>query len=128
MITEQLIFLFVLALPVACLSWTVAREEILREPRDWLVERSQDARHWWQRKFCYALTCEYCFSHYVAALFVALADYQLLLTGWRGYFIAWLALVSIANVYMSAYSRLRVQIHKEKAETQEAETRSRRAG
>src|SRR6266487_3066616 len=108
---EQLIFLFVLALPVACISWTMAREEVLREPRDWLVDRSRNSRYWWQRKFFYALTCEYCLSHYVAAILVPLTDYELLLTGWRGYLIAWLALVSIANVYLSAYSRLRVQIH-----------------
>lgn len=125
---EQLVFLLVLALPVACLSWTVAREEILREPREWVVERSQKSPYWWQRKFYYALTCEYCFSHYVAAAFVALTNYQLLLSDWRGYFIGWLALVAWANVYLSAYSRLRVQIHKEKAETQETESRARRAG
>ncbi len=126
--TEQLIRLAVLALPVACLSWTVTREEVLREPRAWLAECSTHSRHWWQRKFCYALTCEYCFSHYVAAGLVALTGFQLLLPDWRGYLLAWLALVAVANMYLSAYSRLRVDIHKQKAEVQESETRARRAG
>src|SRR5436190_1157684 len=99
--TAQLAWLFVLALPTACVSWTVTREEIFREPRDWLVDRSHVAAHWWQRKLCYALTCDFCASHYVAAGLVAITGYQLLLIGWRGYLIAWLALVAISNVYLS---------------------------
>jgi hypothetical protein len=126
--TEQLIWLAILALPVACMSWTVTHEEVFREPREWLAECSRTSRCWWQRKLSYGLTCEYCFSHYVAAGFVALTRYQLLLTDWRGYLIAWLALVAVANVYLSAYSRLRVDIHKEKAETRETETRTLRVG
>jgi len=126
--TEQLIWLAVLALPVACISWTVTREEVFREPRDWLTKCSQTCQHWWQRKFCYALTCEYCFSHYIAAGLVALTGYQLLISDWRGYLLAWLALVAVTNVYLSAYARLRVEIHKEKAKAQETETRTRRAG
>jgi hypothetical protein len=127
-VAEQLFGLMVLALPVACLSWTFTREEILREPREWLVERSRKARHWWQRKFLFMWTCDYCLSHYVAAGVVAIADFTLLLPDWRGYGIAWLALVSVANVYMSAYSRLRVEIRKEKMELEEVQSRSRRAG
>src|SRR5687768_6780198 len=114
--TEQLIWLAVLALPVACVSWTVTHEEVLREPREWLAECSRTGRAWWVRKFCYVGTCEYCFSHYVAAGFVALTGYRLLLPDWRGYLLAWLALVAVANVYLSAYSRLRVEVRKEKAE------------
>ena len=33
--------LLVLALPVACVSWTVTHEEIVREPREWLAQRSR---------------------------------------------------------------------------------------
>jgi hypothetical protein len=108
---EQVVWLFILALPIASVSWTLTHEEIFREPREWLAQRSRICRRWWQRKVCYMLTCEYCFSHYVAAAFLALTDYQLLLPDWRGYLVAWLALVAIANVYMSAYGRLRVEIH-----------------
>ena len=125
---EPLIWMAILALPVACVSWTLAREEIFREPRDWLTACSETAKHWWQRKLCYAFTCEYCLSHYVAAAFVALTEYQLLLPDWRGFLLGWLSTVAVANVYMSAYSRLRVEIKKEKAETEETQKRARRAG
>jgi hypothetical protein len=126
--TEQLIWLGVLALPVACLSWTVTREEVFREPRERLARRGKSSPHWWERKFCYALTCDYCFSHYVAAGVVALTGFQLLLLDWRGFLLGWLALVAVANVYLSAYSRLRVEIHNERAQAQESEGRTRWAG
>ncbi len=125
---DQLMWLFVLALPVACVAWTVTHEEIFRVPREWMTEHSRTCRRAWQRLFCYVWTCEYCFSHYVAAGAVAFTGYQLLLPDWRGYFIAWLALVAMANVYLSAYSRLRVEIHRERAQVQEMETRKRHAG
>ncbi len=46
---------------------------------------------------------------------MAFTGFKLLLDDWRGYVIAWLALVAVANVYMSAYNRLRVEIRKERA-------------
>ncbi len=112
---EQIVWLFVLALPVACVSWTITHEEIFREPREWLTERSRTCERWYERKFCYVWTCEYCFSHWVGAGFVAFTGFTLLLDDWRGYVLAWLALVAVANVYMSAYNRLRVEIRKERA-------------
>lgn len=121
MVSEPLMWLMVLALPVACVSWTVSHEEVLREPREWLAERSRTCSRWWQRKACYVWTCEYCVSHYVAAGFIALTDYRLLLPDWRGYLLAWLALVAVANVYLSGYSRLRVEINKGREELKQAE-------
>lgn len=118
---EQLVWLFVLALPVACVAWTVTHEEVFREPRERCSQYSQSCHRWWQRKFFYVWTCEYCFSHYVALAFLALTNYQLLVPGWRGYLIAWFALVAVANVYMSAYNRLRVEIHKERTEARQLE-------
>ena len=109
----QLTWLFVLALPVASIAWTITHEEIFREPREWAEHRSRTAASVLARKFFYICTCEYCFSHYVAAGFIALTDFQLLLTGWRGYLIAWLAVVAVANLFMSLYSRLRVDIKSE---------------
>jgi len=109
----QLTWLFVLALPVASIAWTITHEEIFREPREWAEGRSRAAASVLARKFFYICTCEYCFSHYVAAGFIALTDFQLLLTGWRGYLIAWLAVVAVANLFMSLYSRLRVDIKSE---------------
>jgi hypothetical protein len=118
---EQLIWLILLALPVACVSWTVTHEEVFREPRDWCAERCRTCPRWWQRKFYYAWTCEYCFSHYVAAAVVAFTGFRLLLPDWRGYVLAWLSLVAVANVYLSAYGRLRVEIRRERAVAQKAE-------
>jgi len=113
---DQIVWLLLLALPVACVSWTVTHEEIFREPREWLAELSHTCEHWYQRKTCYVLTCEYCFSHYVAAAVLWIMDFPMLRPDWRGYLVSWFALVAVANVYMSAYSRLRVEIRKEKTE------------
>src|SRR5271166_1957193 len=101
--TEQLIGLLILGIPVACVSWTITHEEVFREPREWFAERSKVAANPYKRKFFYLLTCEYCFSHYVAAAFVALAGFPLLAPGWRGYVMAWLSLVWMANAYMSVF-------------------------
>ena len=105
--------LFLLALPVACATWTVTHEEVFREPRDVCKERSQKARTLPVRKFFYLFTCEYCFSHYVTALALVLFQFQLLYSGWRGYLMAWLALVWVANMYMNFYNRLRLDIKHE---------------
>jgi hypothetical protein len=109
----QLTWLFVLALPVATIAWTVTHEEIFREPREWAAGRSRTAASVLARKFYYICTCEYCFSHYVAAAFIALTNFQLLLGDWRGYLIAWFAVVAVANLYMSLFGRLRVDIKSE---------------
>ena len=113
----QVATLFVLAIPVACVAWTVTHEEVFREPREFCVERSQRCRRWWERKFFYLFTCEYCFSHYVAIFFLLVTRFQLLYEGWRGYLIAWFALVWVANQYMSLYGRLRLDIKSERLET-----------
>ncbi len=112
-LSHQFAFLLLLAIPIACVSWTVTHEEVFREPREWCKGKSQDCGHVWQRKFFYLFTCEYCFSHYVTAAFLFFTRFQLLYTGWLGYMIAWFALVWIANVYMSAFNRLRLDIKHE---------------
>jgi len=112
-LTAQVVWLFVLALPVATIAWTITHEEIFREPREWAAGRSRTAPSVLARKFYYMCTCEYCFSHYVAAGFIALAQFPLLLADWRGYLIAWFAVVAVANVYLSLYGRLRVDIKSE---------------
>ena len=112
----QIVTLFVLAIPVACVAWTVTHEEVFREPREFCVKRSQTCRRLLERKFFYLFTCEYCFSHYIALLFLFIARFRLLYTDWRGYLLAWLALVWVANQYMSLYNRLRLDIKGEKIE------------
>ena len=37
---NQLIWLFVLAIPVACIAWTVTHEEVFSEPREYCIRRS----------------------------------------------------------------------------------------
>jgi len=113
---HQFAVLLLLALAVACASWTVTHEEVFREPREFCKRMSQDCKALPQRKFFYLFTCEYCFSHYVSALALWLFRFQLLYTGWRGYLIAWFALVWIANVYMSAFNLLRLDIKQENVE------------
>lgn len=112
----QLIWLFVLAIPIACVAWTVTHEEVFREPREYCVKRSQDCKPLLARKFFYLFTCEYCFSHYVTAFFLLLTGYHLLMSDWRGYLIAGFALVWIANCYISLFALVRQGIVKEKAE------------
>jgi hypothetical protein len=112
-LTHQTAMLLLLALPVACVSWTVTHEEVFREPREYCKRKSQHARALSQRKFFYLFTCEYCFSHYVAAFALLLFHFQLVFTGWRGYLVAWFALVWIANVYISLFNRLRLEIKHE---------------
>lgn len=112
----QILELFLLAIPVACVAWTVTHEEVFREPREYCDRRSKHCRRWYERKFFYLFTCEYCFSHYIAAIFVAITRYKLLFDGWRGYLIGWFALVWIANQYMSVYNRLRLDIKSERLE------------
>lgn len=110
----QIYSLFILAIPIACISWTVTHEEVFREPREYCIRNSQEAKNVWSRKFFYLFTCEYCFSHYVTILFVVLTDYQLLMDDWRGYLIGGFALVWIANIYMSLFGLIRTDIKKDK--------------
>ena len=111
---SQIIWLFVLAIPIACIAWTVTHEEVFREPRQYCVKKSISGSTLAIRKFFYLFTCEYCFSHYVTIFMLILTKYRLLLDDWRGYLIAGFALVWIANVYMSLYAFLRVDIKKER--------------
>ena len=112
-LTHQFAFLLVLALPVACASWTVTHEEVFREPRDYCKEKAENCKPQVARKFFYLFTCEYCFSHYVTLFFLVVTHFTLLYEGWRGYLISWFALVWVANVYMSAFNRLRLEIKHE---------------
>lgn len=110
----QVVWLIVLAIPVACVAWTFTHEEIFKEPREYCAGQSERCRRWYQRKFFYVFTCEYCLSHYVAAFFLWLTKFTLLMDGWRGYLIAWFAIVWLANQYMGVFNRLRLVIKDEK--------------
>lgn len=115
-LAQQAAVLFLLAIPIACVAWTVTHEEIFREPREYFVKRSQNGKTVWERKFFYLFTCEYCFSHYVTVFFLLLTGYKLIMDDWRGYIISGFALVWIANFYMSVFGYLRQSLKSEKIE------------
>ena len=104
-IVLQLVWLFVLAIPIASIAWTITHEEIFRETREY-CKRECNQGHIFKRKFFYLFTCEYCFSHYVVIVFLIITRYKLLYQDWRGYLLSLFALVWIANQYMSIYNRL----------------------
>lgn len=113
-LSTQVLYLFFLAIPVACVAWTVTHEEVFREPREFCVKRSREGKAIATRKFFYLFTCEYCFSHYVTILFLLITHFQFLYDGWRGYLISGFSLVWIANIYMSIYAFIKVDIKKER--------------
>jgi len=115
-LSTQLLWLFILAIPVACIAWTVTHEDVSREPREYCKAKSDAATGLWQRKFFYLFTCEYCFSHYVTTFLVLVTRFKLLYLDWRGYLVSFFALVWVANLYMSVFARLRLDIHHERIE------------
>ncbi len=119
---SQIIWLFVLAIPIACIAWTITHEEIFKEPRDFCIRKSQNSKTLLQRKMFYLFTCEYCFSHYITLFFIFFSDYKLLINDWLGYVIALFSLVWIANVYMSVFAYIRQDIKKEKCEIEEIQS------
>jgi hypothetical protein len=121
-VNSPLASLFVLAIPIASITWTATHEELLREPRDWCVARSKSCKRLLSRKFFYLFTCEYCFSHYVTALVLYITGYKLLFDDWRGFFVGGFSLVWVANVYMSLFGRLRLEIREERMEIAAAES------
>jgi hypothetical protein len=125
---RQLVLLFVLPIPIASIAWTVTHEDLFREPRDWCVKKSKSCARLISRKFFYLFTCEYCFSHYVTAVFLFITRYKLLFDDWRGYLIAGFSLVWLANVYMSFFGRLRLEIKENRIEIAAAESRKTQDG
>lgn len=121
-ISLQFAWLLILALPVACVAWTVTHEEVFREPRDYCQKQSKSATTFPRRKFFYLFTCEYCFSHYVAAGFLIVTRFKLLYPDWRGYLVSFFALVWVANQYISIYNHLRLDIKHEQVEIRAKES------
>jgi hypothetical protein len=125
---SDIVTLFVLALPVAAIAWTVTHEDLFRELHDYCVRCSQTPRSLLARKFFYLLTCEYCFSHYVAAGVLLATRFTLLYADWRGYAIAWFSLVWVANHYISVYGWLRLDLRSERLDVGLKEAVARRQG
>ena len=114
----QIAWLFILAIPIACIAWTVTHEEVFREPREYCANRCHEGKTLLERKFFYLFTCEYCFSHYVTIFMLFITGYKLLIMDWRGYLIAGFALVFLANIYMSLFGLIRQDIKHVKIENE----------
>jgi hypothetical protein len=97
-------------------AWTITQEEVFREPREYCQRQTRQTRSFSRRKFFYLFTCEYCFSHYIAVLFLVITRFHMLYAGWRGYLVALFALVWVANQYVSTYNRVRLDIKHEHLE------------
>lgn len=117
----QILYLLTLALPVGSVAWTITHEQVVREFRDYCISESKVCRRIYQRKFFYLFTCEYCFSHYVAAVFLMITRFKLLFPDWRGYLISGFSLVWVANVYMGIFGRIRLDLRRERVEIQTEE-------
>ena len=115
-LTTQILTLLILAIPIASVAWTITHEEVFRESRDYCKQKSESDPTLWRRKFFYLFTCEYCFSHYVAAVFLIITRFQLIYPDWRGYLVSLFALVWIANFYMGVFAHLKLDIHQERIE------------
>jgi hypothetical protein len=115
-ISEQVVWLFLLAIPIACISWTVTHEEVFREPREYCVRKSEGDPSFLCRKFYYLFTCEYCFSHYVTVFFLLITRYKLLYDDWRGYLISLFSLVFVANLYIGLFGKVKLGVTKERVE------------
>jgi hypothetical protein len=115
-LSQQIIWLFVLALPIASVAWTVTHEEVFREPREYCTRQSQNSRTLMCRKFFYLFTCEYCFSHWVTGVFLIITRYKLLYDDWRGYLIALFALVYVSNFYIGLFGHVKLEVRKDRAE------------
>jgi hypothetical protein len=109
-------FLLILAIPVACISWTITHEELFREFHTWCAANCRSHPKLIVRKLYYMPTCEFCFSHYVTLVFLLITRLKLLFADWRGYIVSGFALVWIANVYVNLYGRIRLDIKWEQIE------------
>jgi hypothetical protein len=110
----QVIYLLLIAVPIACVSWTVTHEEILREAREYCLRRSQQDSRLLNRKFFYIFTCEYCFSHYGTVFFLLITHFHLAFQDWRGTLMAFFSLPYVANLYMGLFAQTKLEAKKDR--------------
>lgn len=124
-ILMSVLFAAVLALPVACASWTVTMEYIFQDLR-------KAATAWGKRnpnsyiigKLSYLPTCYYCFSHWVAFVALVAFPFKMLTDGAMGYIPALFTTVFVANVYMSIFNILRAKLRMQRGMADEAEIKA----
>ncbi|HJT34433.1 MAG TPA: hypothetical protein VJ783_20545 [Pirellulales bacterium] len=126
-----------LAAPVAIIVRACTTEEICREPREYCEARQafyreqlhaadhaslgRRAAYLVLQKLFYIPTCEYCFSFWVSLALVVIAGYRIHFDDWRGLALATFVVMGVANVYMSAFSQLRVDSRKDRAMAEQLE-------
>ncbi len=115
-IITQIVWLIILPLPIACITWTVTQEEIFKELKGYCNNSYKSSTSIYKKKFFYLFTCEYCFSHYITLFFLLSTGFKLLINNWVGFIISEFALVWMANMYMSLYAFVRQDIKREKTE------------
>lgn len=113
--------LLLYALVVAVISRTVTQEEIFREVKEYAKDIATDpARGWWKRKLFYPLTCQYCFSHWVAAVLVLVSGYDVTLAESMTLFsfvFSVLVLVGVANLMLVLYELITLKIQHQRRDT-----------
>jgi hypothetical protein len=110
----QVVYLLLIALPIACVSWTVTHEEVFREVREYCLRRSQQDSFLVSRKFFYLFTCEYCFSHYATIFFLLITHFHLVFGDWRGTLMAFFSLPYVANLYMGLFAQTKLEAKKDR--------------
>jgi hypothetical protein len=106
--------ILMLAIPVACCSWTIAETEVFRSVRESIARwagwnKGTDAKGW-KQKVAYLPSCYYCTSHYVALAFLALHPFTTLTPDVRGYAVSWFSIVGVSAVYLTTYNGMRVAL------------------
>jgi hypothetical protein len=127
-VTADLFHLFVLAMPIAAIAWTITHEEVFKELHDYCAARSRSARSLAVRKLFYLFTCEFCFSHWVTLAVLAMTRFTLIYDDWRGFVVSFFSLVWVANHYMSLFGRLRLGIKSERVDISLKENVARQTG
>ncbi len=109
---------------VAVIAWTLTKEEISRELREWLKKQSETASTLPARKLAYMLTCEFCLSFWVSLIALLVFRHRVAYSDWRGVLLAQFVTWAIANVYMTGYSMFRVDIRKDQMEIKKEEAKA----
>lgn len=107
--------LMIYALVVAVIARTVTQEEVFRE----LQEYARRPRRKLTQKLLYPLTCQYCFSHWVAAALVLVTGYdvtQAQTTTLKGFVLSVFVLVAVANAFLILYETATVKVRRQRAE------------
>lgn len=123
--------IFILAVVVACVSWTVTKEEIFQWFRKWCDDLKKNNKcKGWRGWTCdmvgYLPTCYYCLSHSVTVVVLLFCPTKLLLDDWRGYIVAFFVTVFIANIYLTGYNILRALLRWIQANADTAATKEKR--